>query len=43
MSLKNKIKTLLLDELGSTESDILPKSVTNIIMKQRAFNQEITF
>jgi len=43
MSLKNKIKTLLLDELGFTESDILAKSVTNIIMKQRAFNQEITF
>jgi len=25
------------------KSDILAKSVTNIIMKQRAFNQEITF
>lgn len=40
---KNKIKTLLLNELGLIESDIVPKSVTNIIMKQRAFNQEITF
>lgn len=40
---KNKIKALLLNELGLSESDIVPKSVTNIIMKQRAFNQEITF
>lgn len=40
---KNKIKSLLLNELGLAESDIVPKSVTNIIMKQRAFNQEITF
>lgn len=40
---KNKIKALLLNELGLAESDIVPKSVTNIIMKHRAFNQEITF
>lgn len=40
---KNTIKALLLNELRLNESDIVPKSVTNIIMKQRAFNQEITF
>lgn len=40
---KNKIKALLLNELGLSESDIVPKSVTNIIMKQRAFIQEIIF
>jgi predicted adenylyl cyclase CyaB len=40
---KGQIKSLLLNELGLSESDIVPKSVTNIIMKQRAFNQEITF
>jgi predicted adenylyl cyclase CyaB len=40
---KEKIKNLLITDLGLSESDIVPKSVTNIIMKQRAFNQEITF
>ena len=40
---KEKIKNLLMKDLGLNESDIVPKSVTNIIMKQRAFNQEITF
>jgi len=40
---KAKIKNLLKDGLGLNESEIVPKSVTNIIMKQRAFNQEITF
>lgn len=40
---KVKIKNLLITDLGLRESDIVPKSVTNIIMKQRAFNQEITF
>ena len=40
---KSKIKSLLLNQLGLSESDIVPKSVTNIIMKQRSFNQEITF
>jgi len=40
---KSQIKSLLLNELGLSESDIVPKSVTNIIMKQRAFNQKITF
>ena len=40
---KAKIKNLLITDLGLRESDIVPKSVTNIIMKQRAFNQEITF
>ena len=38
---KDKIKSLLIENLGLSESDIVPKSVTNIIMKQRAFNQEI--
>jgi len=40
---KAKIKNLLTNELGLGEAEIVPKSVTNIIMKQRAFNQEITF
>lgn len=40
---KAKIKNLLTTELGLSEAEIVPKSVTNIIMKQRAFNQEITF
>jgi len=40
---KEKIKNLLITDLGLQESDIVPKSVTNIVMKQRAFNQEITF
>ena len=40
---KEKIRNLLITDLGLNESDIVPKSVTNIIMKQRAFNQEITF
>ena len=40
---KAKIKNLLTNELGLSEAEIVPKSVTNIIMKQRAFNQEITF
>lgn len=40
---KAKIKNLLINDLGLNESDIVPKSVTNIIMKQRAFNQQITF
>lgn len=42
-SSKAKIKNLLTNELGLSEAEIVPKSVTNIIMKQRAFNQEITF
>ncbi len=40
---KAKIKNLLTNELGLSEAEIVPKSVTNIIMKQRAFNQEINF
>ncbi len=40
---KTKIKNLLINDLGLSEDEIVPKSVTNIIMKQRAFNQEITF
>lgn len=40
---KVKIKNLLTNELELSEAEIVPKSVTNIIMKQRAFNQEITF
>jgi len=40
---KAKIRTLLINELGLNESEIVPKSVTNIIMKQRAFNQSISF
>lgn len=40
---KTKIRNLLINELGLGEDEIVPKSVTNIIMKQRAFNQEITF
>ncbi len=40
---KEKIKHLLIIDLGLSESDIVSKSVTNIIMKQRAFNQEIIF
>lgn len=39
---KAKIRNLLVNELGLSESEIVPKSVTNIIMKQRAFNQKIT-
>lgn len=40
---KAKIKKLLINNLGLSESEIVPKSVTNIIMKQRAFNQTISF
>jgi len=40
---KEKIKDLLVNTLGLQESDIVPKSVTNIVMKERAFKQEIVF
>lgn len=40
---KVRIRNFLIDELGLDESEIVPKSVTNIIMKQRAFTQEISF
>lgn len=40
---KAKIKNFLIEELGLSETEILPKSVTNIMMKQRAFQQEIIF
>lgn len=40
---KSKIRNLLINELGLSESEIVPKSVTNIIMKQRAFKQTISF
>ena len=40
---KARIRNFLIDELGLDESEIVPKSVTNIIMKQRAFTQEISF
>lgn len=40
---KAKIRNFLVNELGLNEAEIVPKSVTNIIMKQRAFNQTIKF
>lgn len=40
---KEKIKHFLVNDLGLNESEIVPKSVTNIIMKERAFKQVITF
>ena len=40
---KTKIKKLLISDLGLSKSDIVPKSVTNMIMRQRAFKQKITF
>ncbi len=41
--LKAKIRNLLIHELGLNELEIVPKSVTNIILKQRAFIQKISF
>lgn len=40
---KVKIKNFLIEDLGLLETEILPKSVTNIVMKQRAFEREIIF
>lgn len=40
---KAKIFDFLVHEIGLAESALVPKSVTNIIMKQRAFNQVIVF
>ena len=40
---KAGIRDFLIDELGLDESKIVPKSITNIIMKQPAFTQEISF
>jgi predicted adenylyl cyclase CyaB len=39
---KEKIKTVLYS-LGISEKDIVPKSITNIVMKERAFKQNISF
>lgn len=39
---KEKIKKVLYS-LGISEKDIVPKSITNIVMKERAFKQSISF
>lgn len=39
---KSRLKKMLAD-IGIGEEEIVPKSITNIIMKQRAFKSKITF